>query len=370
MDKTILLEVTTHCHVFQPGALLELKDEPADGISLGYAVPDTGDGSTGIIPAKSVRKVSSEPDNVHEYRGHCLLTKVSNFYKDNAGQESAGQELFGVVKPEQVRVIHYPDCQQIVFHMPKYAYDAGTFQIIDLVRDEIIVNTAVKDRLNGSTMILLDSLPLKPGFYCMEADWPGGWTHQIRFIKFAEGFPNASYENPPVNVRQAIKGQEVHLLNLPVPEPVKPNSVRLGMPPPTPNYEHPPGNISVIQNDHEYRLFDSNGVEIDNGPDLQQFRADLAAKFGPVLEYTQEGRGGNIYYREKEISIKLDWEFAAGRGVIDIFFPSEAYWESTTKLPLSRRDEVLAYVCRKVIEDQAPGCAFEIYPDWISIVRK
>ncbi|MCF0050857.1 hypothetical protein LXM25_12360 [Dyadobacter sp. LJ53] len=272
-------------------------------------------------------------ENVNSYFGKCLLTKVSNFYKDPTKSEAEGIATNGVVEAEKVQIIHYPDCQQLVFHMPKYAYDAGSYQLIDDVTGAIMEDLQVKDRLNGGTMMLIDTLPYKPGSYTIEASWPDGWTHQIRFIKLDAAVPD------PKSIRKSV------------------------------HYQHPPGNVRMVQNDKAYRLFDSNGVEMNNGIDLDQFKKELIAKFGPVVTYSQDGRGGKIFYRDGPVSIDFDWEFAGGNAVVLFLVPEEKYWEIQTKTPLSRRDEILAFVANQVINDQAPGCRFEVYSNHITIVR-
>ena len=150
------------------------------------------------------------------YFGKCLLTKVSNFYKDPTKSEAEGIATNGVVKAEKVQVIHYPDCQQLVFHMPKYAYDAGSYRLTDNLTGTIIEDLQVKDRLNGGTMMLIDTLPYKPGSYTIEASWPDGWTHQIQFTKFEEADPNSvsadsdqrlSDNNPAPTVTYAQDGR-------------------------------------------------------------------------------------------------------------------------------------------------------------------
>lgn len=267
------------------------------------------------------------------YFGKCIVTKVSNFYKDNAHMEAAGMSAYGVVEAANVQVIHYPDCQQIIFHMPKFAYDAGSYQLIHDESGTLIEDLQVRDKLNGGTMILVNTLPYKPGKYTIEASWPDGWTHQICFTKLSEQIPD------PKSIADS------------------------------PAYEHPPGNVRIVQNDQEYRLFDSNDVEIHNGVDLQQFKKDLIAKFGPVVTYSQDGRGGKIFYQDGPVSIDFDWEFASGKVIIYFSIPQEKYWEAHTKTALSRRNEIITFVANQVINDQAPGCRFEIYSDYISIVR-
>ncbi|SKB83638.1 hypothetical protein [Dyadobacter psychrophilus] len=236
-------------------------------------------------------------ETVESYFGKCLLTQVSNFYKDPIKNEAEGIAANGVVEAEKVQVIHYPDCQQLVFHMPKYAYDAGSYLLIDNATGAMIEDLQVKDRLNGGTMMLIDTLPYKPGSYTIEASWPDGWTHQICFTKLEE---------------------------------TNPSSISVG--------SRQPSN------------------DLPNNP-------------MPVVNYVQDGRGGKIFYRNGEIAIGFDWEFAGGNAVVIIFIPEEKHWEAQTKTSPASRDEIIKHVANRAIEDKAPGCRAEIYADHISIVR-
>lgn len=371
--KTVRLKITQHCHIFQKGNILEVEDavvqDAANDAISGYSVPDVGNGLPGILPLKSVKIVAGEDEEAESYFGKCLLTKLSNFYEQNSVPTAATPNA-GDLLPQHIRVIHYPDCQQLMFHMPRYAYDAGAYRLINNVTGELIENVRVRDHLSGSTQVLLDTLPYKPGFYTIEAVWPDGWTHQIRFIKFIEGYPEASYENPPRNVELAIKNQECHLMPAPVETIQEKKTVsQIKKPKPYPNYVHPPGNVTVIQNEKEYRTFDSNGVEIENGIDMKSFKRDLALKFGAVAEYTQDGRGGKIYYAENDLSMEFYWEFGGGNAVVVIDIPEEKYWEAQTKTPLAERYGFLSRMTERVIQDKAPGCHFQMYSNSISILR-
>lgn len=334
----------------------------------GYFIPDTGDGNPGIIPINVAEPVTEASEPQEAYYGKCVLTSVSNFWANANEQTGAGQA--GSLEPEKVRVIHYPDCQQLVFHMPRYAWDAGTFRLTNACSQEVIEEKPVRERLNGSTMILTNTLPYPPGFYTIDANWPDGWTHRIQFIKFTEGFPTQPYDNAPANILRAIRNEEVHLLMLPVPEEAKrPTVADIKKPAPYPGYSSPPCSLQMIQNSNEHRLFDYNGVEIDSGVDLDKFKNDLIARFTPVLEYTQDGRGGSIYYKEHDIKIEFYWEFGGGNAVVIFYIPETKYWEAQTGTPLSRRDEILKFVCEQVIRDQAQGCTYKIYGNSVSILR-
>lgn len=376
MIKTVHLKILKQAYIFQKDLVLEVAAEPhlGDGKDIldGYYIPDTGDGSPGILPANEVKKVKTFREK-EPYFGKCLLTKVSNFYKNPDGQEreaiGANEFSEGIIKPEQVRIIHYPNCQQLVFHMPKPAYDAGNYQLTNDTKGEILENLAVRDRLNGSTMMLINTLPYKPGFYTIEASWPNGWTHQIRFIKFTEGFPNAKSTNIPYNVRHAIKGEECHLH-----PPIEPNPSRIKLP-----RDMETGFLAP-------RIFTSRstrkpGVSTSeiSSPDVstpgvstpERSTPDVAERdiFMPVMTYTQDGRGGKIYYQNGDVFIDFDWEFATGNAVVFFPVPDENSWERRTKTPLSSRDEILNFVAKKVITDKAPGCHFRIFLDRITIFR-
>lgn len=127
----------------------------------------------------------------------------------------------------------------------------------------------------------------------------------------------------------------------------------------------------MVQNDQEYRVYDSNKVEIIEEVDqnrktvLKELFKDLTRR----VEYHQDGRGGTIDYLDGDIKITLDWEFAGGRGVVIIFVPEPKYWEIQTKTALSERTNILTFVAEAVIRDQAPGCTYEISEGYLTIVR-
>jgi hypothetical protein len=52
-----------------------------------------------------------------------------------------------------------------------------------------------------------------------------------------------------------------------------------------------------------------------------------------------------------------------------IYIPEVEFWEAQTSTPLSRRDEILTFLCNQVIRDEAPGGKYKIYANSISILR-
>lgn len=378
MEATIRCKITRHIHVFQPGNVVEVRrrilEKSENQPEPGYFIPDIGDGTPGIIPLDAAKPLTDTPTHEDAYFGKCVLTSVSNFWQDPP--ENAGTSPTGAVEPEKVRVIHYPDCQQLVFHMPQYAWDAGTFRFINNCSLEVMEEKPVRDRLNGGTMILTNTLPYPPGFYTIEADWPDGWTHRIHFIKFTEGFPKAPFEKAPGNIRRAIRNDELHLLALPEPEIIQGVTAYGTRIPDTSfrrdddiDYSSPPCSLNALPDPDDDRYLDYTGIRRNSEPDIEKFKRDIMSRFFPKLEYTQDGRGGSIYYKEGQINISFGWEFGGGNTVVIIFIPEPKYWEAQTGTPFSRRDEILQFLCDQVIRDQAPGCKPEIYDNAISIVR-
>ncbi|MEO7174218.1 MAG: hypothetical protein ABIV51_00360 [Saprospiraceae bacterium] len=326
----ITVKITKEIFIFQEGNILELQDHllEENGMS-GYYLPDIGDGISGMLPLENAEIFEAGIEEAEVHFGKCILTLVSNYSSEPTLDAANAEKEIGVVLQRQVQMIHYPDCQQLVFHMPKFAWDAGDIWLEERVIGREIFRSKVSERLSGSTMIVLDTLPLRPGFYTLMADWPGGWTHQLKFIKMIPGFP---------------KDKE---------------------------YVHPPGNLIVVQNDQEYKVYDSNKVEIIEEVDQNRKTVlkDLFKDLTRRVEYHQDGRGGTIDYLDGDIKITLDWEFAGGRGVVIIFVPEPKYWEMQTKTPIEQRIPILHFIAAAVIRDQAPNCSFELTDGFLTILR-
>jgi hypothetical protein len=326
----VTLELKSETYLFQQENQIELNDHLITGVYQnetvqGYLIPDTGSGEPGILPAAFIEIIGNAQENDEGYFGKCIITRVDNYQDVTFDKQADAKAITGEIKPENVNIVHYPDCQQLIFHMPEYAWDAHEICLFDKVRQEEIFRAPVNSKLNGGTMILLDTLPYKPGFYSIKANWPNGWTHELHFIKMIPGFPA-----PKV-------------------------------------YKHPPGNLTAVQSGKSHRMFDSNNVEIiDETEQLHQKIADLLHR---RVTYSQDGRGGTITYTDADIRIQFDWEFAGGNGVVIIFVQPPQFWEAGTKTPLSQRQEILEFVAKSVVRDKAPGCLYEISDNFIDILR-
>jgi hypothetical protein len=134
-------------------------------------------------------------------------------------------------------------------------------------------------------------------------------------------------------------------------------------------YERPPGNVRMIQNDLEYQLFDAHGEAIENGVNTHAPLKKLISNFSRSVVYRQYGRGGTILYKDGETSIVFDWEFGGGQTVAIIFIPDTANWLKATKTPVNQRDEILTFVAEQAIRDQAPSGHYVIDTNTILILN-
>jgi len=88
------------------------------------------------------------------------------------------------------------------------------------------------------------------------------------------------------------------------------------------------------------------------------------------IRYTSEGRSGNVYFESDETSFDLWWEFAGGDALAIINIHTEKTWEAQTRLPLDKRDAVLAFIAAQVIQDQASGRGtYEVSDNFLTIYK-
>jgi hypothetical protein len=80
-----------------------------------------------------------------------------------------------------------------------------------------------------------------------------------------------------------------------------------------------------------------------------------------TVEITQTGRGGRIIYREGQIVIRFDWEFAGSDRVLALVFGSTARaWDENHPAARGRQAEIYDRVGAEIIGQKAPGSVCEI----------
>lgn len=76
---------------------------------------------------------------------------------------------------------------------------------------------------------------------------------------------------------------------------------------------------------------------------------------GQRLRYSDQGRGGTIWYEAADKQFDMWWEFAGGDALVILDIPTAEQWEARTKIPLSSRDQVLHFIGEQVVEDKISG---------------
>lgn len=76
---------------------------------------------------------------------------------------------------------------------------------------------------------------------------------------------------------------------------------------------------------------------------------------GQRLRYSDEGRGGTIWYEAGETQFNMWWEFAGGDALVILDIPTVEQWEERTGIPLLLRENVLHFIGEQVVEDKISG---------------
>ncbi len=75
----------------------------------------------------------------------------------------------------------------------------------------------------------------------------------------------------------------------------------------------------------------------------------------PKLRYSDEGRGGTIWFESPNAHFDMWWEFAGGNALVIVDIPTAEQWEARTKLPLERRVHILTFIGEQIVEDKIGG---------------
>ena len=215
-----------------------------------------------------------------------------------------------------VKFVHYPGCQQLIIWLPQADwFDHGTIRLTDAQNEQVLDERPVRDRLSGNIQVLWDTLELAPAAYRVIIDHPEKGSFTIHMTKYPEGVI------PP---QPAVAKPET---------PAQPVTYRDGL-----------GNIlpdeDLILREKIYR--------------------NMFNTFQRKLVYEGNFRAGTITYIEGDIQIAFYHEMGGGACKFYIDIPTNAQWVQQTKTPLSRRDDIIAFVAQTVQREQAPSWRYEI----------
>ena len=243
--------------------------------------------------------------------------------------EGGEKELtgFSPLETGSVRFVHYPDCQQLIIWLPLPGKEYGDLRLRDTQTGRIIETWPVIDKLSGSIQILWDTLFMAPGHYRIEIDHLDSGMHCIDLMKYGE--------------EELIADDAVIL--------VQP--------------ERQDGQIV-------YRAGFGNIIEDEDLRLREKVLKEIADKFSRHIEYESSGRSGTVIYVEGETRIPFYYEFGGGDCVAWIDLPTIDKWESETKTPVGRREDIIQFTAASVHARQAPSCRVDICDDAIKYFRE
>jgi hypothetical protein len=257
-----------------------------------------------------------------EYFGIIQVGKISNERVLPAGAMEGAVD-FIPMEEKHIRVVHYPDCQQLIIWLTQPGDEYGKVRLTETGNKTIREEWPVAERLNGSIQILWYTLPIAPGSYTIEIDHKSGWRHCIAIEKFAEGIipPTEQKDIPP---------------------------------------EEPVSDEPIIYRDGAGNILPNEDLIL-----REKVNRDLFRKYSRKLTYTGTFRAGTIIYLDGDIKIEFPHEMGGGNCMFYVDIPTEEQWEAQTKTALSARLEILEFVAARVRAEQASNCRYEINGDSI-----
>lgn len=265
--------------------------------------------------------MDNEPLNFY---GIIEITAVRNQDGDSRNEPQKIPDLL----ESHVRIVHYPDCQQLLIWLPEDGWTYKTFTITTEGSHEPIYQCPVNHLLNGSIKLVLDTLFIPEGNYVISIEHQNGSTHQIEFKKFPEGeFPTKAV---------STKAPEAE-------EDSSPTLYKDGFGNEMPNEDL---NLRAVALEHLYKTFTRR------------------------VEYRSFGRSGEVIYNEGDRKITFYMEMGGGDCVFYLDVPTAKDWEQRTGFSAEERDRILEFVASTTGRDQAPSCSYIVQQDAILYYRR
>ena len=244
------------------------------------------------------------------YKGKIQDITITN-YEANSGIETPF-----LITERDVKMIHYPDCQQLIIWLPDHGRNYA-FLILVSETEEFIQKSKMGDVLQGSNKIALDTLPLAPGNYSLQITKDDGIKYEILFRKYDDLTESSLQQKTEPEVEDNRNNA---------------------------HYRDGTGNPIADQDLlHRERLFQ-----------------DLTRKVLRKLEYSGNVRSGSVDYIDGEIKLTFMSEMGSGNCMFYILVPSEMEWEESTKIPLEKRFGILDFIAQTAERDHASNGRYEI----------
>ncbi|MBK6375298.1 MAG: hypothetical protein IPF67_19985 [Saprospiraceae bacterium] len=243
-----------------------------------------------------------------------------------------------IMKENSIKIVHYPDCQQIILWLPEYYSNYNSIIIKEKSTEKVIFDNKIDQIISGSIQFIIDSLFIPPGTYEIIILNNSSDKHIIEFIKHTDDYiPSVkAVENTSTNELETILNQ--------------------------------------IEKEEKEAIIYRDGIgKIIPNVDLEmreKILNELAGKFTRKVEYEGNLRSGIIIYVENDKRVKFDTEMGGGNCLFYVFLPNKERWEGATGIPISERDNVLEFIAISANRDQASSCYYEITEDYITYYRR
>ena len=93
----------------------------------------------------------------------------------------------------------------------------------------------------------------------------------------------------------------------------------------------------------------------------------MGAKY---LKYINNGKEGHIIYGDGDIELKFLYELAVGRYIAVIYIPTVDSWFNKTGTATAERQEIIEFIAKQAVKDQALNATYGLYDDCISLLQE
>ena len=246
---------------------------------------------------------------VTSYFGVVLINGIDNIRPpEYALDKNSAEDL--LLTENHIKIVHYPDCQQLIVWLPEYHDIYEDISIKDILSGQNIYFKKISGIVSGSIQIIIDTLFIYPGEFVITISKIDGLQHNVTFVKYKEGVIPEVPDKTPVE------------------------AVDLDKPP------------------IEYR--DGLGNILPNEDLLlrEKLIGYMVKKFSRKLLFDGNGRSGSVTYLEGDKKVSFESEIGGGDCIFFIHIPDEENWLNKTGFELNERNDILQFVAENTLRIQ------------------
>jgi hypothetical protein len=262
------------------------------------------------------------------YFGIVTMTRLENVRPlDFEPIEKTGSDDF--IDDTHIKLVHYPDCQQLIIWLPVDGDFYQNMVICTSKSKQEIWRKEIREIINGTIKIVLDTLPFKPGEFDVKITKKDGIQHIIYLKKYTEGVV-----------------------------PKQPTIV----PATKPNEDNAP----IVYRDGFGNIMPDQDLIM-----RENVLNEMHRKFSRKVKYEGAGRSNTVIFIDGDKTLRFYSEMGIGNCLFCIGIPTRENWENETGYCLEERDEILQFVAENTLRDQttSSGAYFEIEDKWITFYK-